>query len=50
VIVAETVNDQAMFDADRKNVPEQLAPFGGKFIARGGHLGAFEGEWPILAW
>ena len=46
VIAAETVNDQAMFDAYRKEVPATLAPFGASFVARGGHLTTLEGEWP----
>jgi uncharacterized protein (DUF1330 family) len=46
VIAVETVNDQAMFDVYRKEVPGTLVPFGGNFIARGGHLTALEGEWP----
>src|SRR2546427_8928873 len=46
VIAAETVNDQAMFDVYRKEVPWTLVSFGGTFIARGGHLTALEGEWP----
>ena len=46
VIAAETVNDQAMFDVYRKEVPGTLLPFGGNFIARGGHLTALEGAWP----
>jgi uncharacterized protein (DUF1330 family) len=46
VIAAETVNDQAMFDAYRKEVPATLVPFGGTFIARGGNLTTLEGEWP----
>jgi uncharacterized protein (DUF1330 family) len=46
VIAAETVNDQAMFDLYRKDVPGTLVPFGGNFIVRGGQLGALEGEWP----
>jgi uncharacterized protein (DUF1330 family) len=45
VIAAETVNDQAMFDLYRKEVPGTLVPFGGNFIARGGRLTALEGEW-----
>jgi len=45
-IAAETIKDQAMFDAYRKVVPETLAPFGGQFIARGGSLTVLEGEWP----
>ena len=46
LIAAETVNDQAMFDAYRKEVPATLVPFGGKLIARGGHKTILEGEWP----
>jgi len=46
VIAAETINDQAMFDLYRKEVPRTLVPFGGNFIARGGQLTALEGEWP----
>ena len=46
LIAAETVNDQAMFDVYRKEVPATLVPFGGSFIARGGHLTTLEGEWP----
>jgi len=45
-IAAETVKDQAMFDAYRKVVPETLVAFGGQFIARGGNLTVLEGEWP----
>jgi uncharacterized protein (DUF1330 family) len=45
-IAAETVFDQGMFDEYRKEVPATLAPFGGKFIVRGGDLTIFEGEWP----
>jgi uncharacterized protein (DUF1330 family) len=46
VVAAETVNDQAMFDAYRKEVPATLEPFGGSFIARGGRFTTLEGEWP----
>ena len=46
VIAAETVKDEATFDAYRKEVPATLVPFGGSFIARGGHLTTLEGEWP----
>jgi uncharacterized protein (DUF1330 family) len=46
VIAAETVKDPAMFDEYRKVVPETLAPFGGRFVARGGNLSVLEGEWP----
>ena len=30
VVVTETVNDHAMFDAYRKEVPATLTPFGGE--------------------
>jgi uncharacterized protein (DUF1330 family) len=46
VIAAETVNDPAMFDLYRKEVPATLVPFGGQFIVRGGDLTALEGQWP----
>jgi uncharacterized protein (DUF1330 family) len=46
VIAAETVNDPAMFDLYRKEVPATLVPFGGQFVARGGNLTVLEGEWP----
>ena len=46
VIAAETVKDDAMFDEYRKQVPATLAPFGGKFIVRGGKVTVQEGEWP----
>jgi uncharacterized protein (DUF1330 family) len=46
VIAAETVNDAAMFDIYRKQVPATLVAFGGQFIARGANLTVLEGEWP----
>jgi len=46
VIVTETVNDQATFDAYRKQVPATLAPFGAKFLVRGGKVTIHEGKWP----
>ena len=46
VIAAETVKDETMFDDYRKQVPATLAPFGGKFIVRGGKVTVHEGEWP----
>ena len=46
VIGAETINDEAMFDVYRKQVPRTLVPFGGNFIAGGGQLTTLEGEWP----
>jgi uncharacterized protein (DUF1330 family) len=46
LIAAETVSDEAMFAEYRKQVVATVAPFGGKFIARGGQLTLLEGEWP----
>jgi uncharacterized protein (DUF1330 family) len=46
VIAAETVNDPAMFDLYRKQVPATLVPFGGQFVTRGANLTVLEGEWP----
>jgi uncharacterized protein (DUF1330 family) len=46
VIAAETINDPALFDRYRKQVPATLVPFGGQFVVRGGKLTALEGEWP----
>lgn len=46
VIVQETINDQAMFDAYRKDVVATFAEFGGQFIVRGGNLTVVEGDWP----
>ena len=46
VIAAETINDPAMFDLYRRQVPATLVPFGGQFLARGGNKTVLEGEWP----
>jgi uncharacterized protein (DUF1330 family) len=46
VIAAETINDSAMFDLYRKQVPATIAPFGGQFVVRGANLTVLEGEWP----
>jgi uncharacterized protein (DUF1330 family) len=46
VIAAETINDPAMFDLYRKEVPATLVAFGGRFVVRGGNLTVLEGEWP----
>jgi uncharacterized protein (DUF1330 family) len=46
VIAAETVNDPAMFDLYRRQVPATLVPFGGQFVVRGESFTVLEGEWP----
>lgn len=47
VVVQESVTDQAMFDAYRKDVPATIAAHGGRFIVRGGALTVVEGQWPL---
>ena len=46
VIVQETIHDQTMFDAYRKDVMATIVEFGGQFAVRGGLLTVVEGEWP----
>jgi uncharacterized protein (DUF1330 family) len=45
VIALETVHDQAMFAEYAKGVAATLAPFEGRFVARGGKFTVLEGEW-----
>ena len=45
VIALETVHDQAMFAEYAKGVPATLAPFEGRFVARGGKFTVLEGAW-----
>ena len=47
VVVQESVKDQAMFDAYRKEVVATVTAHGGRFIVRGGALTVLEGEWPL---
>ena len=45
-VVAEvTVTDPATMEEYRKRVPATLAPFGGRFIVRGGAHQTVEGDW-----
>ena len=46
VIAAETIENSSMFEAYRAAVPATLAPFGARFVVRGGTLSVLEGEWP----
>ena len=45
VIALETIHDQAMFAEYAKGVPATLAPFEGRFVARGGKSTSLEGQW-----
>ena len=45
-IVADVeVQDVAKFEEYRARVPASLAPYGGRFIVRGGHVETLEGAW-----
>jgi uncharacterized protein (DUF1330 family) len=45
-VIAETdVHDAERYERYRAAVPEIIAAFGGRFIARGGDLAVLEGEW-----
>lgn len=46
VIAVETIHDEAMLEADRKAVLPTLAPFGARFVIRGGRRTVVEGDWP----
>ena len=46
VIAQETISDQTMFDAYRKDVMATILAFGGQFVVRGGEMTVVEGEWP----
>jgi uncharacterized protein (DUF1330 family) len=39
------VTDPATFEQYRREVPATLAPFGGRFIVRGGASETLEGDW-----
>ena len=45
VIALETIHDQTMFAEYAKGVAATLAPFEGRFVARGGEFTVLEGEW-----
>ena len=45
-IVLENIHDPAGFDEYRNQVMPTLAPFGGKFLVRGGRFTLIEGNWP----
>jgi uncharacterized protein (DUF1330 family) len=46
LVATETVKDEEMFAKYRQEIMPTLAPFGARFIARGGALSLLEGEWP----
>lgn len=40
-----TIHDPVRYDEYKRLVPATLAPFGGRFVARGGEVAVLEGEW-----
>jgi uncharacterized protein (DUF1330 family) len=44
-IVDNEVTDPAGFEEYRQKVPGTVERFGGKFLVRGGHVQALEGDW-----
>jgi uncharacterized protein (DUF1330 family) len=45
IIADVTVTDPAIMEEYRKRVPATLAPYGGRFIVRGGAHQTVEGDW-----
>ena len=45
IIADVTVTDPATMEEYRKRVPATLAPYGGRFIVRGGAHQTVEGDW-----
>jgi uncharacterized protein (DUF1330 family) len=45
VIAEVEVTDPEAFEEYRREVPATLAPFGGRFIVRGGAVETLEGDW-----
>ncbi len=45
VIVDVHVADPVRFEEYKKLVPPTLAPYGGRFLARGGRVEVLEGDW-----
>jgi uncharacterized protein (DUF1330 family) len=45
VVVDVTITDPATYDEYKKLTPGSIAPYGGKFIVRGGQTEVWEGDW-----
>ncbi len=45
VIAEVTTTDPAAMEEYRKQVPATLAPYGGRFVVRGGAAETLEGDW-----
>lgn len=45
LVVQITVRDAAAYDRYRTLVPPTIAAYGGRYLARGGHIETLEGTW-----
>jgi uncharacterized protein (DUF1330 family) len=45
VIASVTIEDPVRYEQYKQMVPATLTPFGGRFVARGGHMEVLEGMW-----
>ena len=45
VILDITVTDPELFEQHKQRAPATIEAFGGKYLARGGHAEALEGDW-----
>jgi uncharacterized protein (DUF1330 family) len=45
VIVETEVHDAAQYEQYKAAAPPSIAAYGGRYLARGGELSVFEGEW-----
>jgi uncharacterized protein (DUF1330 family) len=45
VVVEVEVQDMDRYETYKRMVPPSLAPYGGRFIVRGGEVETLEGEW-----
>jgi uncharacterized protein (DUF1330 family) len=45
VIVQVSIEDAAVYERYKALAPASIAQYGGRYIARGGHSEALEGEW-----
>jgi len=45
VVAQIDITDPALFEEYRRQVPPTLAPYGGKFMVRGGQRETLEGDW-----
>jgi len=45
IIADLEIHDAAMFEEYRREVPATERPYGGRYLARGGHAEVLEGDW-----